>query len=127
MLASGRFDWMHRGVSEIWPEVDNPELMAEGLVVVPDLALFYPLDNYFCLSPQRASWLGALATGLDRLERDGRYRQWFDTHYGEALARAQLAGRRVLGLQGYDLMPGSDPRAFDVLGLSQRPAAGRRA
>ena len=46
MLASGRFDWMHRGVSEIWEEVDNPSLVTEGLTVVPGLALFYPLDNF---------------------------------------------------------------------------------
>lgn len=121
MLASGRFDWMHRGVSEIWEEVDNPSLVTEGLTVVPGLALFYPLDNFFCVSPQRAGWLVALDRGLDRLERDGRYSRWFDAHYGQALARAAMPQRRVLQIGGYDLMPGVSLQAFDVL----RRAPGR--
>ncbi len=121
MLASGRFDWMHRGLSEVWDEVDNPELVPEGLVVVPGLALFYPLDTFFCVSPQRAGWLDALDKGLDRLERDGRYARWFDAHYGQALTRAAMPGRRVLPLPGYELMPGASLADFDVL----RRAPGR--
>jgi hypothetical protein len=59
------------------------------------------------------AWTGWSATG--------RYARWFDAHYGQALTRAAMPGRRVLPLPDYELMPGASLADFDVL----RRAPGR--
>lgn len=122
MLSQRRFDWMHRGVNEIWGEVDTPGLLPKDVVVVPRVALFYPLDDYFCVSPQRPELLGLLELGYGRLLRDGGYAQWFRQHFGPALARARLDQRELIHLTGYGVPPGTPLDAFDALSLS--PARG---
>lgn len=122
MLAQRRFDWMHRGLNEVWGEVDTPGLLPKEVVVVPRVALFYPLDDYFCVSPRRPELLGLLELGYGRLLRDGGYAQWFRQHFGPALARARLDEREVIHLTGYGVPPGTPLDAFDALSLS--PARG---
>lgn len=122
MLEQGRIDWMHRGVNEVWAELDHPTLVPSGLVVVPDVALFFPLDDYFCVSPHHPELLPLLEQGFARVLQDGRYAQWFRQHFGRGLERAGLAQRQVLNLAGYGVPPGTPLQAFDALRLA--PARG---
>lgn len=118
MLAQGRSDWLHRGASEVWAEIDEPDLLPPGLALVPGLALFYPLDDYFCMSPQRApELLPPLQRGLAQLQRDGGYLRWFRHWHGDGLARLQLAQRRVIHLAGYGVPPGTPLAQFDIVRL----------
>jgi ABC-type amino acid transport substrate-binding protein len=118
MLAQGRFDWMHRGVNEIWAELDHPSLVPHGLAVVPKLALYYPLDDYFCVSPRRPDLFALLQRGMQRIRTDGRYARWFRDTYARALERAQMKQRHVLHLNGYGVPPETPLQAFDVVRLS---------
>jgi hypothetical protein len=118
MLANQRFDWMHRGVNEVWAELDHPVLVPHGLVLVPGLALYYPLDDYFCVSPRRPDLLRLLQAGYLKLQHSGRYRQWFLEHYGRSLVRAGMHRRRVLQLSGYGVPPGTPLERFDAAQLS---------
>ncbi|MBN8505627.1 MAG: hypothetical protein J0L58_14245 [Burkholderiales bacterium] len=117
MLELGRFDWLHRGVNEIWGEMDQPGLVGR-LVVVPRVALYYPLDDYFCVSDQRPDLLRLLRIGFARMLRDGRYAAWFQRHHGDSLRRAQMAKRLVLHLDGYGVPVGTPMHSFDVLQLA---------
>lgn len=118
MLARRRFDWLHRGVNEIWQELETPGLLPAGLAVVPDLALFYPLDDYFVLAPQQAALLQRLEQAWTQCRQDGRYARWFQANYGEALRRAALQQRRVLHLAGMGVLPGTPLQEFDAFRLS---------
>lgn len=118
MLVRRRFDWLHRGVDEIWQELDTPGLLPRGLAVVPQLALFYPLDDYFVLGPHQAALLPRLQRAWAQCRQDGRYARWFQTRYGETLRRAALAQRRVLHLAGMGVLPGTPLLEFDALRLS---------
>lgn len=118
MLALGRFDWLHRGVNEVWNEIDTPGLLPAGLVVVPRVALFYPLDDYLCLRPGLAPWLPRLQQAWARIQQDGRYARWYRATYGPALRRAALGERRVLHLAGYGAPPGTPLEEFDAFQLA---------
>jgi len=121
MLRAGRFDYLHRGVNEIWDELGNPNLAGTGMVVVPDIALYYPLDEYFCVSPQAQAWAPRIERGLQALRASGRYTELFRARYGQALRRANLPQRRVIHLLGYGIEPNTPIDEFDVLRLHAAP------
>lgn len=116
-LANGEVDYLNRGVNEVWGELDHPLLVPHGIALVPGLALSYPLDDYFHLSPQRADWLPRLQAALRTVLQDGRFRQLFFQTYGRTLERAGFAQRRVLQVVGYGVSPGTPLQDFDALRL----------
>jgi hypothetical protein len=117
MLRAGRFDYLHRGVNEVWDELANPELAGTGMVVVPKLALYFPLDDFFHVGAHSSAWALRIEHGLQTLRASGRYAALFRQTYGEALRRAELPKRRVLHLSGYGVEPGTPIDEFDVLQL----------
>ncbi|GIX37923.1 MAG: hypothetical protein KatS3mg127_1162 [Silanimonas sp.] len=115
MLRAGRFDFLSRGINELPAELAEPRLAGRGLVVVPGIALYYPLDDYFWVSPQRPELQAAIERGFLRVLEDGRYATLFDQHYGRAIREARLDERSVLHLPGYPVPPGTPLEHFDVL------------
>ncbi len=117
MLAAGRFDFLSRGVNEVWAEVDNPALVSRDLAIVPGLALYQPLDDYFHVGTASTEWAPLLQQGFAVVLRDGRYARLFQKHFASAFQRAGMAQRRVLLLTGYGVEPGTPIEQFDVLEL----------
>lgn len=115
MLRAGRFDYLSRGVNELPAELAEPRLAGRGLVVVPGIALYYPLDDYFWVSPQRPELHAAIERGFLRVLEDGRYAALFNRYYGRAMREARLGERSVLHLPGYPVPPGTPLEHFDVL------------
>ena len=115
MLRAGRFDYLSRGVNELPAELAEPRLAGRGLVVVPGIALYYPLDDYFWVSPRRPELHAAIERGFLRVLEDGRYAALFNRHYGRAMREARLGERSVLHLPGYPVPPGTPLEHFDVL------------
>ncbi len=116
-LAQGRFDFLSRGINEVWAELDHPLLVPHGIVVVPGLALSYPLDDYFYLGPARQNWLPLLRAGIEQLWRSGAYRKLFEESFGRALQRADFGKRQVLQVVGYGVQKDTPMDAFDALEL----------
>lgn len=114
-LGTGRSDWMHRGINEIWGELDTPGLVPAGVGVVPGIALAYPLDDYFCFSKRASGLVQPVALGLERMLGNGGYGRWFARWYGESLRRADLAHRRLLRLDTYPVLPGTPLKEFEFL------------
>jgi hypothetical protein len=123
MLALRRFDYLSRGVNEVWPEIDHPLLVPPEIVVVPRIALVYPLDDYFWVSAHQPALHRALSLGLQRLEADGRFQRLFFEFHGRSIERAAMGQRRILPVLGYGVDPDTPLDAFDVLQLD--PSQGR--
>lgn len=117
MLRAGRFDVLSRGVNELSAELADPRLAGRGLVVVPGIALYYPLDDYFWVSPMRPELHEAIERGFLRALEDGSYAALFSRHYAKAMHDADLEERRVIHLLGYPVPPGTPLEHFDVLRL----------
>ncbi len=116
MLEAGRFDFMSRAVSEVWDELAEPRLAGSGgLVVVPRLALFYPLDDFFWVNPARAELAERIQVGMQRARDDGSFERLYRQHYGVALQRAQLRQRLVFRLPQAQPPPGSPLGWYDAL------------
>ncbi len=116
-LAQGKLDVLNRGVNEVWAEVDHPLLVPTKIVVLPRIALFYPLDDYFCINPRQPQLRDALAEGMKRIRQDRRYGQLFRAAFGRSLERADLGRRVVWSVAGYGIDADTPLQEFDVLSL----------
>lgn len=117
MLRAGRFDYLTRGVGELHAERQQPQLAGSGLVVVPGIALYYPLDHYFHVSPKRPALARSIERGFQRALADGSYAALFERHYGEAMREIGLGERSIIHVLGYPVPPLTPLEEFDVLGL----------
>ena len=115
MLRGGRFDYLSRGVNEIEAELADTALAGSGLVVVPNIALFYPLDDYFFLPEGRDVLRATIERGLERMLEDGRYNRLLAHHFGDAMRAARLDERSVLHVLGYPIPAGTPMQQFDIL------------
>ncbi len=120
MLRAGRFDFLSRGVNELWAEVDHPQL-GRDLVVVPKIALNYPLDDYFWVRRGDTVLEGQIERGLARARMDGAFASLFDRFHRDGIRRAMLDQRTVFTVGGYPVEPGTPIELFDVLRSVRRP------
>jgi hypothetical protein len=93
--------------------------------VVPDVALFYPLDDYFYVGPHSQVWLAPLEQGLRRMRQNGSYQRLFAETFGSSLLRANFPARRVLQVVGYGVERGTPLDQFDAVALQPGRAAFR--
>lgn len=101
MLQARRFDYLSRGINEVWDELDVVQRKGSAPAVVPGIALRYPLDDYFVVRPSATALARALEQGLKLAREDGSFQTLFEDHFGQALRRSRLAERRLLNVPGY--------------------------
>lgn len=122
MLRAGRFDYLNRGINELGPELADARLAGRGLAVVPGIALYYPLDDYFHVTPRRPELARAIERGFERALADGSYAALFQRHFDAAMRDATLQERSIIHVSGYPVPPGTPLEDFDVLGLVRSTA-----
>jgi hypothetical protein len=115
MLRGGRFDYLSRGVNELEAELADPTLAGRGMDVVPRIALFYPLDDFFYLPASRNALRADIERGLQRMLDDGSFNRLLDAHFGNIMRAVRLNERTILHVRGYPV-PNSTPlQHFDIL------------
>lgn len=126
MLEAGRSDYLSRGLNEVWTELHDSQQRREHIVVVPELALRYSLDDYFVVRPDAPDLAALIQRGLIRTLENGSYQQLFDAHFNSALMLAGLAQRHILDIPDY---PADDVvrRAQQELLQPPRPLPARSA
>ncbi|MCH8498434.1 MAG: hypothetical protein LAT63_08140 [Marinobacter sp.] len=99
MLAHGRFDLFHRGVQEIFIELEREG--RDMFAVVPDIGLLMRYDYFMFVPPQRQDLHDILLTGLKNAYASGAFMENFNNHPAIrlALADAQLSTRRLIPLR----------------------------
>ncbi|MDC0662798.1 hypothetical protein [Marinobacter sp. SS21] len=99
MLDMERFDLFHRGVQEIFTELDRPE--HSHLAVLPDVAVVFPFDYFFYVSRQQRELHDILLTGLRNAYQSGAFMAHFQSHPAitAALGRARLDQRTLIQLE----------------------------
>ena len=93
MLARKRIDYFPRSVVEVWGELDvhsDKPLIADSHILI-----YYPVAFYFFVNKERQSLAGDIKRGLEQAMTDNSFDQLFDSHYGDALARAKIDQRRI--------------------------------
>lgn len=94
MLNAKRFDYMPRGLPEIFIEHDLRKTQYPALAIEQHLLLYYPFPKYFFVSPQSPELAERIRTGLQALIADGTFDRMFYQYHADMLKRAKLCQRQ---------------------------------
>lgn len=109
MLANRRFDYIPRGVNEVWQELEYFGSIYSNLRLEQQLGLYYPYPVYFFVHPEDDTLAERLARGLEIIGEDGRFEALFWKHHRDAIIRARASERRVFRLENPTLPENTPP------------------
>lgn len=105
MLDRDRFDYIPRGIHEIYDEIDMRKNELTNLMVEPHLALHIPAPFYVFISPNEPRLIKRFELGLNRLAKQGYLKEMLNKHYAGFLKKADLKNRLILEVGNPDLSP----------------------
>lgn len=97
MLAAGRFDYMPRGVTEVWAERHFYD--EHGLAPAWQVLFVYRAPIYFFVREEDERLARRLKTGLERAIDDGSFRDLFRSHPGNEVALGRLENEQQTRLE----------------------------
>ncbi len=116
MLSKRRFDYLPRGVHEVYDELKIRHKRYPGIVIEPKLALYIPSPFYMFVSPKHPRIAERLTFGLEKMVKDGTLKSMFLAHYGDTYKQANLKNRTIIDI-GNPLLPKETPLDREELWL----------
>ncbi len=98
MLNSHRFNYLPRGIHEIFEEFDHYSGTLKNIAIEPELLLILPTPAYVFVSPKYPELARRLEAGLESMVQDGTLKAIFDTYFAESIEKANLYNRHVIRL-----------------------------
>lgn len=108
MLAKERFDYIPRGIHEIYDEIAIRKKDMPALTVAPKIALYIPAAFYIFVAPNRPEIAHRIEYGLEQMLANNEIVTLFNQFYGEAIKRSDIANRHIINV-GNPLMPAETP------------------
>lgn len=108
MLDKHRFDFIPRGVNEIYDEYDQKKGALKNIMIQPNLALYIPNATYVFVSPKYPKLAQRLQAGLETMVAEGSLTEIVERYFRDDLARADLGHRRIIHLEN-PLLPPETP------------------
>ena len=99
MLNKHRFDYLLRGIYEIYDELDSRQALLKDVVVEPTLALNIPMLSYVYVSPTEPRIAKRIESGLHQMIVNGELREILYKHYANDINRANLKGRKIFKVE----------------------------
>lgn len=108
MLDRGRFDFIPRGINEIYGEYEQNKTEFSNLIVEPNLVVVIPSPTYIFVSPEYPQLAERIRLGLERMIKNNKFNEIFDRHYKDFIKKADLKHRHLIDL-GNPLLPDGVP------------------
>ena len=108
MLDSHRFNFLPRGIHEIYAEFEQYKDTLKNIAIEQELLLVVPSPSYVFVSPKYPRLAKRLEEGLETMVQDGTLNVIFNTYFGENIQKANLNNRRILRLTN-PLLPKDTP------------------
>lgn len=108
MLEKQRFNYIPRGVHEIYDELELRKDEHPNLVVEPNLALYIPAPYYVFVAPHEPRLAERLTLGLQKMVAQGRIKSMINRYYTRYIEQADLKNRTILHV-GNPLLPENTP------------------
>jgi len=103
MLNKGRFDFILRGVHEIYPEFESRIEELSNLMIETHLVIEIPNSYYYVyVSPLEERIKHRLQLGLTMMQKNGDLQVLFDQYYGKFFTKAALHNRTKIQFKGLE-------------------------
>ena len=99
MLAKNRFDYIPRGIYEIYDELSSRQPLLQDIVVEPTLALYIPTSSYVYVSPSEPRIAKRIELGLNKLLTSSELKTILYQYYAQEIKRAKLAERKIFKIK----------------------------
>ena len=96
MLKGRRFDYFHRGISEVWGELSIHEA---DLTIADGPFLYYPHPVYFFVTKSKPELAAHIEKGFQLAISDGSYKKLFNSEYERLIRKAELDYRNLIILE----------------------------
>lgn len=108
MVEKKRLDIFPRGITEVFNEYEANRVKFPEITVEQHLLFYYPWPYYFFVHKKDVELAGRIEKGLRIMQKDGSFKAIFDKYNAEAIARSNLANRKVIRLEN-PLLPAATP------------------
>ncbi len=108
MLNIHRFNYLPRGIHEIFSEFDLYKKTLKNIAIEPELLLVLPTPSYVFVSPKYPKLAKRLEEGLEAMVRDGSLKALFNDYFSESIKKANLHNRRIIRLTN-PFLPNNTP------------------
>lgn len=96
MLIRQRFNYIPRGIYEIYDELASREALLANIMVEPNIVLYLPTSSYVNVSPNHPRIAKRLKAGLNRLLKSGELNTLVKQYFSKDIKRANIAKRRII-------------------------------
>lgn len=109
MLQAGRFTMFHRGLTEIFDELEARKAEFPRLAVDKHIAVVMPLPLYIFVTPRMPSLKKRIEEGLKMLVANGWLDKSIDELFGEDIRRADLKNRLIFRIDNPNVSKKTTP------------------
>lgn len=96
MLASNRFTYFPRSVSEIWQEQKDQQDLLDNIVIEKNLVLHYPIAYFYYVNKNNQTLARDLQSGLEKMLADGSFDRLFNEYNSKQIALAEFHKRKII-------------------------------
>ncbi len=99
MLNRHRFDYIPRGVYEIYDELNSRQAMLKDIVVEPTIVLHIPTSSYVYVSLTEPLLAKLIESGVHKLLASGELKEILNKYYANDIKRANLSERKIFEIE----------------------------
>jgi len=105
MLMAGRFDYLPRGINEIFRELETHRREYPDLAVEESFLLHDQIPSFFFVAPHASRLQARIAAGMEAMLKDGSLERFVLRHHAADLRRAALCERKRIEVPNRELDP----------------------
>ncbi|MGJ8679686.1 tetratricopeptide repeat protein [Paraglaciecola sp.] len=98
MLDKRRFDFIPRGIHEVYDELAIREKELSSLMIEPRLAIYLPQPYYIFVSPKAPRIAQRIEFGLEKMIAEGVLQEMFNQYFADFIEKANLSNRTIIHL-----------------------------
>ena len=99
MLKKDRFDYIPRGINEVYDELLTRKSSLEGVVVEPSIALYIPTSTNFYIAKTEPRLAKRLEIGLKQMLESGELKDILYKYFAKDIKRANLSERKIFTIE----------------------------
>lgn len=99
MLKKNRFDYIPRGIHEVYDELLTRKSSVKGIVIEPSIALYLPTSTNFYIAKTEPRLAKRLSSGMQEMLESGELKDILYKYFSVEIKRANIAARKIIKIE----------------------------